>query len=102
MNNIAYKRQFLMYKCSGVPTLTNLANPNAQVFIAFKSFFFFKCWNTLLCTQTTYEVQLVEDVQYPTSCFGLNFQSPVDVTETEFRTTLATLLTSLGGSVSTN
>ena len=90
-----------MYKCSGVPILINLANPNAQVFIAFKYFFFFKCWNTLLCTQTTYEVQLVEDVQYPTSCLGLNFQSPVDVTETEFRTTLSTLLTSLGGSVST-
>ena len=52
------------------------------------------------CTQTTYEVQSTQEVEYPHSSIGLNFESVVDVTQAEFRTTFATLLTGLGGSVS--
>ena len=52
------------------------------------------------CTQTTYEVQSTHEVEYPTSCIGLNFESPIDVTQTEFRTKFVTLLTGLGGAVS--
>ena len=51
------------------------------------------------CTQTTYEVQSMQVIKYPTSSIGLNFDSSVDLTETEFRTTFVMLLTGLGGSV---
>ena len=53
------------------------------------------------CTQTTYEVQSMQVIKYPTSSIGLNFDSSVDLTETEFRTTFVMLLTGLGGSVRT-
>ena len=39
-------------------------------------------------------------IKYPTSSIGLTFDSFVDSTETEFKTTFVTLLTGLGGSVS--
>ena len=52
------------------------------------------------CSQTTYEVQSMPVVKYTTSSIGLNFDSFVDLTESEFRTTFVSLLTGLGGSVS--
>jgi len=52
------------------------------------------------CTQTTYEVQSMQEIKYPTASIGLNFDSFVESTETEFKTTFVTLLTGLGGSVS--
>ena len=40
------------------------------------------------CTQTTYEVQSMQVIKSPISSIGLNFDSFVDLTESEFKTTI--------------
>ena len=52
------------------------------------------------CTQTTYDVQSVPAINFGHLSIGLAFDSNVDLTESEFKTSFVTLLTGLGGSVS--
>ena len=52
------------------------------------------------CTQTTYDVQSVPAINFGHLSIGLAFESNVDLTESEFKTSFVTLLTGLGGSVS--